>query len=170
MQLRLVAVSLAFGSAYGFSPLPSCTSSSLTLNVEAGRREFSAAAASALVGMSLAPLPSFAASKIKGCLPGTNPTSGYTVGVFEHCTPNFKDWHKQLDGFGKDLLSVYPPECKVVREGFVKTSLEGGDGVLAFLVFENSGLKAVTNFFDEKTSPIIAQGRKEVRIGDTPTT
>ena len=46
-------------------------------------------------------------------------------------------------------------------QGFVKTSIDGGDSVLAFLVFENSGLKAVTDFFDEKKSPIIKNGREE---------
>jgi len=128
----------------------------------ASRREFSTIAASALVGMTLQPLPAFAANQ-KGCLPGTNPASGYTVGVFEHATPNFKKWHKVIDGFGKDFpFSVIPPECKAIREVFVKTKTpEGGDSIMAFLVFENSGLKAVTDFFDEKKSPIITQGRKE---------
>ena len=43
------------------------------------------------------------------------------------------------------MLSAYPPECKVVDEFFIKSkSTETGkDAVLAGLVFETSGLKAV---------------------------
>ena len=81
----------------------------------------------------------------------------------EHDTPSFKAWHKVLEGFGDDLLSAYPPECKVVDEFFIKSrSTETGkDAVLAGLVFETSGLKAVKKFFDNGKSPIFQQGRKD---------
>ena len=102
------------------------------------------------------------------CLPGTNPAKalggpGYTIGILEHDTPSFKAWHKVIEGIGSDLLSVYPPECKVIDEFFIKSrSTETGkDAVLAGLVFETSGLKAVKKFFDNGKSPIFAQGRKD---------
>lgn len=118
MLLRLLALTLAITGANAYVAPACLTTKKVTaLCATSDRREFSACAASALVGISLTPLPAFAAKKgAGGCLAGTNPASGYTVGVFEHSTPDFKKWHKVLDGFGKDLLSVYPPECKVIRE------------------------------------------------------
>ena len=76
------------------------------------------------------------------CLPGTNPAKalggpGYTIGILEHDTPSFKAWHKVIEGIGSDLLSVYPPECKVIDEFFIKTTAgkpNGQDAVLAGLV------------------------------------
>ena len=107
------------------------------------------------------------------CLPGTNPASalggpGYTIGILEHDTPSFAAWHKVLEGFGDDLLSAYPPECKVIDEFFIKSrSTETGqDAVLAGLVFETSGLKAVKKFFDNGKSPIFEQGREDGWLTD----
>ena len=86
-----------------------------------------------------------------------------SISAQEHDTPSFAAWHKVLEGFGSDLLSAYPPECKVIDEFFIKSrSTETGkDAVLAGLVFETSGLKAVKKFFDNGRSPIFAQGRKD---------
>ena len=86
-----------------------------------------------------------------------------SISAQEHDTPSFAAWHKVLEGFGSDLLSAYPPECKVIDEFFIKSrSTETGkDAVLAGLVFETSGLKAVKKFFDNGKSPIFAQGRKD---------
>ena len=110
-----------------------------------------------------APLGASAKTNLKGTYPAD--TKGlYTVGVFEHSTPHFKDWHKVLDGFGPDLLTnAYPPDCNVSREIFVKTKGEipGQEGVAAVLVFKADSLPAVTKFFNEKTSPIILGGRKD---------
>ena len=85
------------------------------------------------------------------------------ISAQEHDTPSFAAWHKVLESFGSDLLSAYPPECKVIDEFFIKSrSTETGkDGVLAGLVFETSGLKAVKKFFDNGKSPIFEQGRKD---------
>ena len=88
-------------------------------------------------------------------------THGYTVGIFEHATPDWNKWHDILKGFGPDLLSVYPPEAKVIREFFVKTTaVEGGDGVLAGLVFADAGLPAVQKLCGEK-GLFATQGREE---------
>ena len=86
-----------------------------------------------------------------------------SISAQEHDTPSFAAWHKVLEGFGSDLLSAYPPECKVIDEFFIKSrSTETGeDAVLAGLVFETSGLKAVKKFFDNGKSPIFEQGRKD---------
>jgi len=72
-------------------------------------------------------------------------------------------WHKVLEGFGSDLLSGYPPECKIIDQFFIKSrSTETGkDAVLSGVVFETSGLKAVKKFFDNGKSPIFEQGRKD---------
>ena len=51
--------------------------------------------------------------------------------------PALAKWHKVLEGFGSDLLSAYPPECKVIDEFFIKTTAgkpNGQDAVLAGLV------------------------------------
>ena len=74
-----------------------------------------------------------------------------SISAQEHDTPSFAAWHKVLESFGSDLLSAYPPECKVIDEFFIKTTAgkpSGQDAVLAGLVFETSGLKAVKKFFD----------------------
>ena len=56
---------------------------------------------------------------------------------------------------------MYPPEAKVIREFFVKTTaVEGGDGVLAGLVFADAGLPAVQKLCGEK-GPFATQGREE---------
>jgi len=129
------------------------------------RRDLLAGGAAAAASSLLVPE---AIAKKPLCLPGTNSAKalggpGYTIGILEHDTPSFKAWHKVLEGFGDDLLSAYPPECKVIDEFFIKSkSTETGkDGVLAGLVFETSGLKAVKKFFDNGKSPIFEQGRKD---------
>jgi hypothetical protein len=102
------------------------------------------------------------------CLPGTNSAKalggpGYTIGILEHDTPSFAAWHKVLEGFGSDLLSGYPSECKIIDQFFIKSrSTETGkDAVLSGLVFETSGLKAVKKFFDNGNAPNFVQGRKD---------
>jgi len=102
------------------------------------------------------------------CLPGTNSAKalggpGYTIGILEHDTPSFAKWHKVLEGFGSDLLSGYPSECKIIDQFFIKSrSTETGkDAVLSGLVFETSGLKAVKKFFDNGKAPNFEQGRKD---------
>ena len=130
------------------------------------RRDLLAGGAAAAASTLLVPE---AIAKKPLCLPGTNPASalggpGYTIGILEHDTPSFKAWHKVIEGIGSDLLSVYPPECKVIDEFFIKTTAgkpNGQDAVLAGLVFETSGLKAVKKFFDNGKSPIFEQGRKD---------
>ena len=87
-----------------------------------------------------------------------------SISAQEHDTPSFAKWHKVLEGFGSDLLSAYPPECKVVDEFFIKTTAgkpNGQDAVLAGLVFETSGLKAVKKFLGEGKNEIFQQGRKD---------
>ena len=106
------------------------------------RRDLSTGAAAG-VGLGLGPLPAAAKGSKALCLPGYNlaeaGTDGFTVGL-EHATPDWNKWHDILKGFGPDLLSVYPPEAGVIREFFVKTTaVEGGDGVLAGLVFADRG-------------------------------
>ena len=85
------------------------------------------------------------------------------ISAQEHDTPSFAAWHKVLEGFGSDLLSAYPPECKVIDEFFIKSrSTETGkDAVLAGLVFETSGLKAVKKFLGEGKNEIFQQGRRD---------
>ena len=130
------------------------------------RRDLLSTSAAAGVGLGLGPLPAVAKGSKALCLPGYNlasetGTNGYTVGIFEHATPDWNKWHDILKGFGPDLLSVYPPEAKVIREFFVKTTaVEGGDGVLAGLVFADSGLPAVQKLCGEK-GPFATQGREE---------
>ena len=61
----------------------------------------------------------------------------WSISAQEHDTPSFAKWHKVLEGFGSDLLSAYPPECKVIDEFFIKTTAgkpNGQDAVLAGLV------------------------------------
>ena len=87
-----------------------------------------------------------------------------SISAQEHDTPSFAKWHKILEGFGSDLLSAYPPECKVIDEFFIKTTAgkpNGQDAVLAGLVFETSGLKAVKKFLGEGKNEIFQQGRKD---------
>ena len=102
------------------------------------------------------------------CLPGTNSAKalggpGYTIGILEHDTPSFAKWHKVLEGFGSDLLSGYPSECKIIDQFFIKSrSTETGkDAVLSGIVFETSGLKAVKKFYDNGRAPNFEQGRKD---------
>ena len=86
------------------------------------------------------------------------------ISAQEHDTPSFAAWHKVLEGFGDDLLSAYPPECKVIDEFFIKTTAgkpNGQDAVLAGLVFETSGLKAVKKFLGEGKNEIFQQGRRD---------
>ena len=86
------------------------------------------------------------------------------ISAQEHDTPSFAAWHKVLEGFGDDLLSAYPPECKVIDEFFIKTTAgkpNGQDAVLAGLVFETSGLKAVKKFLGAGKNEIFQQGRKD---------
>ena len=67
-----------------------------------------------------------------------------------------------VEGAGRDLLSIYPPETQVIRQFFVKTeAIEGGDGVLAGIIFANDALPEVIKFFDDKTNPLFQQGRKD---------
>ena len=74
-------------------------------------------------------------------------------------TPDFGKWHKVVEGAGRDLLSIYPPETQVIRQFFVKTeAIEGGDGVLAGIIFANDALPEVIKFFDDKTNPLFQQG------------
>ena len=130
------------------------------------RRDLLAGGAAAAASSLLVPE---AIAKKPLCLPGTNSAKalggpGYTIGILEHDTPSFKAWHKVLEGFGDDLLSAYPPECKVIDEFFIKTTAgkpSGQDAVLAGLVFETSGLKAVKKFLGEGKSPIFEQGRRD---------
>ena len=119
-----------------------------------------AAAAGSLI------LPAHAKKSL--CLPGTNSAKalggpGYTIGILEHDTPSFAAWHKVLEGFGSDLQSGYPSECKIIDQFFIKSrSTETGkDAVLSGLVFETSGLKAVKKFFDNGKAPNFVQGRKD---------
>ena len=103
------------------------------------RRDLLAGGAAAAASTLLVPE---ALAKKPLCLPGTNPAKalggpGYTIGILEHDTPSFAKWHKVLEGFGSDLLSAYPPECKVIDEFFIKTTAgkpNGQDAVLAGLV------------------------------------
>ena len=69
----------------------------------------------------------------------------WSISAQEHDTPSFAKWHKVLEGFGSDLLSGYPAECKIIDQFFIKSrSTETGkDAVLSGVVFETSGLKAV---------------------------
>ena len=85
------------------------------------------------------------------------------ISAQEHDTPSFAAWHKVLEGFGSDLLSGYPSECKIIDQFFIKSrSTETGkDAVLSGLVFETSGLKAVKKFFDNGKAPNFEQGRKD---------
>ena len=129
------------------------------------RRDLLAGGAAAAASSLLVPE---AIAKKPLCLPGTNSAKalggpGYTIGILEHDTPSFAKWHKVLEGFGSDLLSGYPPECKIVDQFFIKSrSTETGkDAVLSGIVFETSGLKAVKKFFDNGKSPIFEQGRKD---------
>ena len=149
--------------------LMSCAASALRLAptmVLQPRRDLLAGGAAAAASTLLVPE---AIAKKPLCLPGTHSAKalggpGYTIGILEHDTPSFKAWHKVIEGIGSDLLSVYPPECKVVDEFFIKTTAgkpNGQDAVLAGLVFETSGLKAVKKFFDNGKSPIFEQGRKD---------
>ena len=100
------------------------------------RRDLLAGGAAAAASTLLVPE---AIAKKPLCLPGTNPAKalggpGYTIGILEHDTPSFAKWHKVLEGFGSDLLSAYPPECKVIDEFFIKTTAgkpNGQDAVLA---------------------------------------
>ena len=61
----------------------------------------------------------------------------WSTSAQEHDTPSFAKWHNVLEGFGSDLLSASPPECKVIDEFFIKTTAgkpNGQDAVLAGLV------------------------------------
>ena len=122
--------------------LMSCAASALRLAptmVLQPRRDLLAGGAAAAASTLLVPE---AIAKKPLCLPGTNPAKalggpGYTIGILEHDTPSFAKWHKVLEGFGSDLLSAYPPECKVIDEFFIKTTAgrpSGQDAVLAGLV------------------------------------
>ena len=121
--------------------LMSCAASALRLAptmVLQPRRDLLAGGAAAAASTLLVPE---ALAKKPLCMPGTNPAKalggpGYTIGILEHDTPSFAKWHKVLEGFGSDLLSAYPPECKVIDEFFIKSkSTEtGNDAVLAGLV------------------------------------
>jgi len=86
-----------------------------------------------------------------------------SISAQEHDTPSFAKWHKVLEGFGSDLLSGYPSECKIIDQFFIKSrSTETGkDAVLSGVVFETSGLKAVKKFFDNGKAPNFQQGRKD---------
>ena len=86
-----------------------------------------------------------------------------SISAQEHDTPSFAKWHKVLEGFGSDLLSGYPSECKIIDQFFIKSrSTETGkDAVLSGVVFETSGLKAVKKFFDNGNAPNFQQGRKD---------
>ncbi len=129
------------------------------------RRDLLAGGAAAAASSLLVPE---AIAKKPLCLPGTNSAKalggpGYTIGILEHDTPSFAKWHKVLEGFGSDLLSGYPSECKIIDQFFIKSrSTETGkDAVLSGIVFETSGLKAVKKFYDNGNAPNFAQGRKD---------
>ena len=129
------------------------------------RRDLLAGGAAAAASSLLVPE---AIAKKPLCLPGTNSAKalggpGYTIGILEHDTPSFAKWHKVLEGFGSDLLSGYPSECKIIDQFFIKSrSTETGkDAVLSGVVFETSGLKAVKKFFDNGRAPNFQQGRKD---------
>ena len=148
--------------------LMSCAASALRLAptmVLQPRRDLLAGGAAAAASTLLVPE---AIAKKPLCLPGTNPAKalggpGYTIGILEHDTPSFAAWHKVLEGFGSDLLSGYPSECKIIDQFFIKSrSTETGkDAVLSGVVFETSGLKAVKKFFDNGNAPNFQQGRKD---------
>jgi hypothetical protein len=148
--------------------LMSCAASALRLAptmVLQPRRDLLAGGAAAAASTLLVPE---ALAKKPLCLPGTNSAKalggpGYTIGILEHDTPSFAKWHKVLEGFGSDLLSGYPSECKIIDQFFIKSrSTETGkDAVLSGIVFETSGLKAVKKFYDNGNAPNFAQGRKD---------
>jgi hypothetical protein len=161
----MIAFALTLVAANAFQAPPAISPTTALESTDVTRRRILGTPAAAGLLSITDPLPALAAKQPR-CMPGTFPGSDLgipatTIAMFEHDTPSYASWHKVLQSFGKDLLSVYPPEMKVIDEFFVKTKSERGDGVMAGLIFETSALKECTKFFDEKTNPIVAQGRKE---------
>ena len=93
----------------------------------------------------------------------SSPLEARAYVVTSYRTPSISKWRKSaVESNMKDKKFVFPPEMKVVRQIFAKSSNQDGTSTVhGVTVFTADALTAVQNFFDEDQNVFWAQGRAQ---------